>query len=106
MQKGTEGGWMGCPKEHGKRCQYKHREGKTSPKESVFAYEFKIAYKVTQLITVMQLSLEETQQLHKKMQHRALQQFSMYEVRAAPEPHRLNTGWKKKKKAKYETRNR
>lgn len=35
--RGAEGGWIGCSKEHGKRCQYKHREGKTSPKESLFA---------------------------------------------------------------------
>lgn len=43
----------------------------------------------------MQLSLEETQQLRK---NRALQQFSMYEARAAPEHQIMNTGWGKKEK--------
>jgi len=28
-----------CPKEHGKRCQYKYRKGKRRPKESPFALE-------------------------------------------------------------------
>lgn len=89
MQEGAEGRWKKCTKEHRKGCQYKLREGTTSPKESLFAYEFYIAHEIT---TVRQLSLEETQQLCKIMLHRALQSLGMYKARAAPGHHVLNTG--------------
>lgn len=46
MQEGSEGRWK-CTKEHGKGCQYKHREGTTGPRESLFAYVFYIAHKIT-----------------------------------------------------------